>query len=534
MSNEFSVLQGRLGRIDARRRRQTLLIWLPRALLVGLLPALVVGGAARVRPLLTRAELALLAVALVVAALALAALVVLLRRRPLAEQARFADRRFGLRERATAAVEIHAGLLTVPADLAARQLADAVAVAEAIEPTRQMPLSAAPRDWLPALAGLAALALVLVWPNPQESLLREQRAVTEAIEERAAALETLIADVAADETLTAEQREALARPLEEALAALREPDASRQAAVAALSEAEAELRALGDAPGPNAVGEALAGAAGALVGNEATAALGEALENAELGRAGAAAAALADALPDLDAATRADLAATLAQAADALRGVDEALADQLDRAAAALAAGETAAAQEALREAAGALQERAQEMAAAERAREAADALNEARGAVAQAGEPAADGQTARPGGGEGGDPAAGQAGGPDGAEPAAGANGTTGGQGENAGGQPGPGGGHVESVFVPAPAELDGAGQNVELDTQCLGDPAACGPLGQQSPAATAPGAGGGMVPYDQVFGDYRDAAFEALSGGAIPSGLESLVRDYFSSLEP
>jgi len=35
-------------------------------------------------------------------------------------------------------------------------------------------------------------------------------------------------------------------------------------------------------------------------------------------------------------------------------------------------------------------------------------------------------------------------------------------------------------------------------------------------------------------VFGDYRDAAFEALRGGNIPVNLQNLVRDYFSALEP
>lgn len=527
MDNEFAVLREGLGRIDARRRRQELLVWLPWALLAGLLPALTAALLARARPLLTRGEVALLAAALTGAALALTALWALWllpRRRLLAEQARFADRRFGLRERATAAVEIHDSVLTAPPDLAARQLADAVAAIRTIDPARQMPLRAAPRDWLPALAGLAALALALALPNPQESVLLGQRATAATIAEQAAAVEALAAGIAADETLTPEQREALARPLEEALAALREPGVSQPAAVAALSEAEAELRALGEGPGPEAIAEAVAGAAGALAGNEATAAMGEAIGNAELGRAGAAAAALADALPGLDAAERAALAETLAEAAEGLRGVDEALADQLDRAAAALEAGDTAAAQGALREAAGALQGRAREMAAAGRAREAAESLDAARGEVAQAGagagEPGSGGAGEQAGSGTG---EAGQSGGSE----------TAGGQGENPGGQPGPGGGHVESVFVPAPTELAGEGQEMELETQCLGDPAACGPLGQQSPTGFGR-SGGGVVPYDQVFGDYRDAAFEALSGGAIPLGLESLVRDYFSSLEP
>jgi hypothetical protein len=42
------------------------------------------------------------------------------------------------------------------------------------------------------------------------------------------------------------------------------------------------------------------------------------------------------------------------------------------------------------------------------------------------------------------------------------------------------------------------------------------------------------GLVPYSEVFGDYRDAAYEALEGDYVPLGMKRLVRDYFSSLEP
>jgi hypothetical protein len=75
-----------------------------------------------------------------------------------------------------------------------------------------------------------------------------------------------------------------------------------------------------------------------------------------------------------------------------------------------------------------------------------------------------------------------------------------------------------------------------VELDTQCLGDPSACGPVGGQTPSdfSEEAVAGGDLVPYDRVFGNYRDAAFEALAGGDIPLRLQDLVRDYFSALEP
>ena len=44
----------------------------------------------------------------------------------------------------------------------------------------------------------------------------------------------------------------------------------------------------------------------------------------------------------------------------------------------------------------------------------------------------------------------------------------------------------------------------------------------------------GSSMVPYEQVFTVYSDAANQALDQQHIPLGLRGYVRDYFSSLEP
>ena len=40
--------------------------------------------------------------------------------------------------------------------------------------------------------------------------------------------------------------------------------------------------------------------------------------------------------------------------------------------------------------------------------------------------------------------------------------------------------------------------------------------------------------VPYNQVYGDYADAANQALDTGYIPLGLRDVVREYFTSLAP
>lgn len=74
--------------------------------------------------------------------------------------------------------------------------------------------------------------------------------------------------------------------------------------------------------------------------------------------------------------------------------------------------------------------------------------------------------------------------------------------------------------------------GVDVELPAECVANPATCGGLLSENPTEFT----GEMssVPYSQVYGDYRDAAYEALDSDYIPLGLKGYVRDYFSSLEP
>ena len=546
--NGFRALQNRLGQWDTRRRQATLLRWLPRALAAALLVGLVVALVARARPLLTAGEIALLSVTLAGVAAAVTAATTLAQRSSLAEQARFADRHFALRERAAAAVEIHAGQHDVPPPLAARQLSDTLAAAEAVDVARQLPLTSRPADWLPALAALLALALALWLPNPQAALLAQRRAVAAAVNQQAAALAGLSEQIAADDSLSPEQRDALPQPLEEALATLAETGVSQAEAVAALSQAETELRELGQTFDHAAASASVAAAADALSRSPAAGELAEALQDAQPAQAAQAAGELADTLPQLDAAAQRELATSLAEAAAALDPTDAALAEQLDRAAEALAEGDTAAAQEALRQASQGLQAAAQEAAAAQQAAQTADQLGAARQSVASAGAPESAAQAEAGGEQAGQEGESGQssevgqesASGSSGAgEGTAGSEGgvgeTTGGQGQgSATGGPSAGGGHVENVFVPAPIDLSGQGQDVEVEVQCLSDPAACGPPGEQLPTDPSRPTGGSIVPFDQVFGDYRDAAFETLPSSGIPPALQGLVRDYFTALEP
>jgi hypothetical protein len=522
MTADFRALSAYLRRWDARRRRGELLLWLPRGLFAGLLAALGLALLSRARPLLTGGELARVAVILALVTLALTAAAVLLRRRPAVEQARFGDRQFGLRERMIAAVEINSGRLPANETMAAGQLADALNAAAAVDPARQMPLRARPADWLPAALTLIALVALLWLPNPQEAVLLERREVAALAEEQAESLAALSEQIAADESLTAEQREALQQPLDQALAALAEPDLSREELMAALSQAETEMRALSQEFDTTTVAEALAGAAASLEGSAAASELAAALQAGQLGQAGAAAGALADGLDALSPEELTELAGRLDEMAGALGETDPALSSALERAAAALAAGDTTAGQAALSEVEATLGESAQSQAAAGQAENAASQLGAARGEVAQG-----SGQTA---GGEGQGSTPGQ----DGGQSGSGSGSSAGGAGQEGGvGGLSQGGGHVENVFVPGPVDLDGEGEALELDAECLADPASCGPA-INVPSTNTGQPGGSVVPYDQVFGQYRDAAFEALSAEDIPLRLQDLVRDYFTALEP
>jgi hypothetical protein len=56
-----------------------------------------------------------------------------------------------------------------------------------------------------------------------------------------------------------------------------------------------------------------------------------------------------------------------------------------------------------------------------------------------------------------------------------------------------------------------------------------------QQQPGGPGPGINpGAQVPYEEVYGEYSDAASEALDRSAIPPHLKGYVRDYFGELAP
>lgn len=525
MEVEFENLVQLLGRSEDRRQRVQLSLWLPRGLLAGLLTAAVLAVIARYRPVLFNRDVALLAGLLALAGLATSAIVVFIKRQTLVDQAYYADRHYQLYSRASTAVEIHSGALQTVSDLQHLQLVDAVQAMRVLDIEGQQPLRLNRRD-LAVLVGTAALLIAAVlMPNPQETTLAEQRSLETELNDEIQKLEAVAEEIQNDPSLSDQQQDELLAPIQSAVEQLGDGDISRERAVATLSDTTAELRELLETYDNRALRDSLGGAGDALSGNPLTQPLGQALQDGQLSAATSSMNQLADSLSSLDGEQIEELASTLSDLATGLENLDPELAGQVSQAAQALQAEDVSGAQEALRQSAATLAQRAQEQAAAQRAASAAEQVEQSRQELAQV-----EGATSTTDEGRADDlPRSEQAAGGSNSLPG---QGSLTKQGDNAGG-PGPGGGHVDNVFVPEFLDMAGEeGIDIELPAECAGNPERCGQLVSQT--ATTPGDERSLIPYDRVFGNYRDAAYQALESEHIPLGLRGYVRDYFSSLEP
>jgi hypothetical protein len=83
------------------------------------------------------------------------------------------------------------------------------------------------------------------------------------------------------------------------------------------------------------------------------------------------------------------------------------------------------------------------------------------------------------------------------------------------------------EPIFAPNSIDSEGNGEEIQLDTSEGDQPLTDGEF-QENPT------GNTMVPYNEVFSNYADAASRALNQDYIPLGLRDVIRDYFSSLDP
>ncbi len=527
MNPQLTTLHSQLNRWGLRLRLVESLSWGPWGAAAGLGAGLLLAVAARLTPLLTARTLAGLTGLFTFVGAAVGLAVAWLRPRPLYKRARIFDRRFGLAERLTTAVEIGSGRLRTTPTMAAAQLADTLVAAAHVDTGERLPLRASHRALLVFSVLAAALALSLWLPNPQEGVLLRRAAVRAAVEEQIEKLEATREEVAQTKGLSEAEREMLLQALEKAIAALDEGRATPEEALAALSEAEQALAQWQD-PGAVGVRAGLERAAEGMSDSELTRDIAEALAGGDYQAAAKALASYGSTEGEpLTREEELELARELVEAAEALAESDPALAEQLAQAAEAIERGDIAQARAEIREAAQQMAASGQRVQRQEAVEGALAQLQEGREQIARAGATAQRmGQSpGRSGRGEQISQGQGQQGGQ--------ASGQQGSQQPGSGQQAQPGhhedagsGAPYDEVYVPY--RLDGEGAAVDIGREgSEGVPVGEAPL-------PAPEGGHAAVPYRRVYADYAAQAGTALEGSYIPLGLKQYVRDYFSSLEP
>ena len=544
--------------------------WGLRMVLLGVALGCVLAGLARLRPWLLPEQVAQITGALVLGLLAGALIAAWWAvPRDVLAHARYFDRRFGLAERVSTALELLSGE-ALPPEVGARQLADARRAAERVNARARLPVRVPKAEWA-ALLGLSALfAALLLLPNPQAEALRAEQAWQQTLSAQAAALEAQIEAIEAEEALSEAEQQALTAPLQQVADTLAQEGITPQEAVAALAEAQQAVQELSDGMLPDAQ-QAYQEAAQALAGTEQSAPLAQALQEADLGAAADALDTLAEetGADALSEAEREQLAEGLEAAADALEAQNPALAQKFRQAAEALRAGDPNAAQQALQQAAALAEQQdaaLQQSALAQQAQAAAQTLQASAQALTQAERPASQGTGAQSGEAAGdteqGAPA-------DAAQSAQGAGGDVAGEPQP---QPAQGGGGADAAGAGAPqagASEGGAGQEgVAASPAGEGEaanppasgegemqdytpqnpPTALGGEGGQAMALDAEGQtttegattailGEGhetdaTLSYSDVLRRYQQAVNEALTNGRIPLDQRDVIHDYFTSL--
>jgi hypothetical protein len=391
--------------------------------------------------------------------------------------------------------------------------------------------------------GVAVAATVLaVLPNPALQQLRQHQAAV-AAQDRAGDQVATIARQAAAQSRPGEdpqKRQALTQDLQKASDAVRKaPDP--QSALASLSQAQDQVRQLQD-PALGARQDGAAAAGRTLAGNPQAAKAGAALAGQDMKSAQSELNNLAQSLPSLSQQQQQQLANSLAQASASASG-DPKLQQSLKQASDALKKGDVGAAQQTLQQA-------AQESQSVKASEDFQGDVNQAINGLQQAKAPLAQQAAGQNGQGQGaqsqgaqsqgaqsraaqGQAGAGQAAGAQGqggqgqgipnqgqGQSAQSAQGQSGSGGTGSGGS-GSGGGSGTAGSKPAAGS-----EKVYVPGQAQGI------SGNGTPDGSGQGVQNGLVPYDQVLGQYQDAALSQVNRADIPEQERQLVQQYFNDL--
>lgn len=488
--------------------------------------------------------------------------------RPLHYLVRIGDHYLGLDERLTTALELSQGQLQTSRDIQETQWQDTLSRLKKVSSVSSIPLILG--GWRTALntgiliALFAAVIALYLIPNPQTKVLEQQAEVDELLEEEITELQQIknefLAEAAPQSDPDLQELKATLDDLisrlenaqenhspEEALAALAEAEQGLQNLTEAQANRQAERESLADALEQSNL-EAAQNAADTLrEGNtaEASQLLQEMAQN------------LPQNSPEAQA-----LQEALQQAGSDTAQSNPALSESLQQAASALQSGDSQSLEEALQEAGSQMGQGQQSEAAQQQLQEALDNIDEARQQLAQQNNQngsngqgqQTQGQTGEGQEGQGEGQGQGQ---PGQGEPSQGQGQGIPGEGVGSGsGRGDPSGNVDESPFasegMQGPMDTNnGPNENRQEDYSSIYAPQLLGgeggPVAQPDPqnpeggfdvGETAPHpvhpAGGGIVSYEEVYGEYRNQADSNLDEGYIPLGMKDVVRQYFGNLEP
>jgi hypothetical protein len=462
--------------------------------------------------------------------------------------ARLFDHEFNLHDRTATAVELRRAGWNADhpsADLYEKQFQDTISAGQSVRANRRFLAPLSTSQWLFIGILIAVEVLIIFGGGALFQKAEAKRSFQKVINSEIVQIETLQEAITEDQTLTTEQKEELLRQLQQAKESLSDAESYEQA-VAILASTENQLEAMSD-PQAERLQQILQDAGNNLLqeGSVDGSPLESTAQNMAEGDLLAAAQDLTNLdLENLSPEEIAALAEQLHSISESVETAHPELASQLQEAAQALRNGDIQSAQQALQQASNTLANTSQRLAGSQAASQAATQLSQGEGRLVQAGRnvQAQNTQGTGPGQSQGQGEGQGQSqgssqqpgqGGSSGAGEGTGSQET--GSGVEAGNTPidqgnKPGdGGLVPYERIYSPERLGGTnGEDVQLPVS-----------GEQGDVIgltdTSPGdPGASSVPYNQIYATYAQVVRQAIENGQVPPSFRSIVREYFSSLEP
>ena len=510
-------------------RLQRALTWSLRGLVAALALSLLIGGTGLYQAKLLKQEFLALVISFTTSLPILFGIVAYFWKVQPMKAARYFDHAFHLKERVSTALELSAE--DRANEIIQKQLDDAVSASHRVKPSRDLPLRFKRVDG--TLALILALLIGILWFRGETlfAAASRQREVETAIAEQQTKIEEIIKEINANDSLTPEQKEALSKPLEEALQGLEE-NPSQEGAVSVLTSTGEKLQALSDeqagetAQTLKETGSSLASQEGTPLGD-----IGKSLANGDFAKA-------AVDLKNMDLSQMSPeelqkLANQLEAMADGLASTNPQLAQQLRDAAQAIRDGDLARAGQALANASTQLANTGQQITYSQTAQQAAGQMQADAGQVLAAGggnQPSQQANASTPGSSnqsgqtnEGSGSGSGSGDAPETNQP-----------GSEAGSSPipqdnSPGdGGETTYEQIYAPSLLGGAGE----DTLGLPTSGTEGDVVGTSPTTAENGES--LVPYTEVYSQYNQFNRQAIENGEVPVQFMDVIRNYFGSLQP